>query len=379
MIIKSLVTLSIVSAFISTTHAQDDMKGKFKLKKHIRHKFGGRLMLDAANYKSDKNELESGTEVRRARLYFAGDLLKDWSYILQTDFAGNKVTVKAASIALKTSSNSKVTLGNQLPPFSLQLQTSSKHQTFTTRAMSVLALNTDNSLGVAYQKYWDSCFFKTGLYGGTSSPNTGRERFVYAARFTCGPKFSNSQTHLGASYVHTEREDGLTIKSNYETHVSSTSFINTDSLTRASTDRVAAEFAWVNGSFSTQAEYLGANVKSKDLKDSFINGYYVFASYFLTDDKRNYSYKSGSFGEIKPSNDWESSNGIGALEAAIRYSALDLTGSLNGGEQKNISAELNWYPGGGLKFMFQHLIAEAEKSNVKDKPQITQFRAQINF
>ncbi len=363
----------------SSSYSQDDMKGQFKLKKHIKYKFGGRLMVDAANYKSDKVELESGTEIRRARLYFAGDLLKDWSYILQTDFAGNSVTVKAASVSLKTGDTSKLTLGNQLPPYSLQLQTSSKYQTFTTRAMAVLALNPDNSLGLAYQKNWSNCFFKTGLYGGTSSPGTGRERFLYAARFTCGPKFGISQTHFGGSYIHTEREDTLTIKSNYETHVDSSTFINTDALTNASTDRVAAEFAWVNGSFSTQAEFLGANIKSSDHKTSFIKGYYAFASWFITGDQRNYNSKSGSFGEIKPNKQWGTSDGMGALETALRYSSMDLSGALNGGEQNNISAELNWYPGGGLKFMFQHVIAEAKKDNVKDKPQITQFRAQITF
>lgn len=359
--------------------SNENMFGKFKLKNNIKYKFGGRLMLDGANYDSDKTEFESGTEIRRARIYFAGSLLKDWSHILQIDYAANKVTVKAASISLKTHESSKITLGNQLPPFSLQLQTSSKHQTFTTRGMSVLTLNPDNSIGLAYERYFDECFFKTGLYGGTSAPNTGRERFLYAARFTCGPKFGDSQAHFGASYIRTEREDGLTLKSNYETHVSSSSFIDTDSLERASTDRGVAEFSWVKGSFSTQFEYLGANVKSKGLNDSYIYGYYLFASWFFTGESRVYNYKTGSFGEVKPNHAWGSNSHKGAFEAAIRYSALNLTGSLNGGEQRNITAGVNWYPGGGLKFKLEHVVANAEKDNVKDKPQITQFRAQILF
>jgi phosphate-selective porin len=93
---------------------------------------------------------------------------------------------------------------------------------------------------------------------------------------------------------------------------------------------------------------------------------------------RRYSKSSGAFGEIQPNKEL-GNGGKGAIETAIRYSSLDMTGSLNGGKQDNIAAELNWYPGGGLKFMLNHTLVNAEKNNVKDKPSITQFRAQVTF
>lgn len=350
--------------------------GLIMAKEHINYKFGGRLMFDGAYYDDDKVDMQSGTEVRRARMYFAGKLKENWDFILQVDYAGNKSTIKAAHIGYSWN-NSKLTLGNQLPPFSLQLQTSSKWQTFTTRATPVLTLNPDNSFGLSYKTHSDKFFFKTGVYGGTASNSDSRERFILGARLTTARNLGKSLNHLGLSYLHTEREESA-FKSSSETHVSGYSFIDTDTISNRSSDRIAAEYAYVNGSLSAQAEYFLTDVRGKGLKKTSLDGYYGFVSWFPTGDTRRYSKSSGAFGEIKPNKEF-GKGGSGAIEVAARYSSLDMTGKLNGGKQDNIAAEINWYPGGGLKFMLNHTMVSAEKDNIKDEPSITQFRAQVTF
>lgn len=373
MLKQSVLAMSLLTG-VSATAAKG---GLIKAKDHIDYKFGGRLMLDGAYYDDDKVDMQSGTEVRRARLFFAGKLKKNWDFIVQVDYAGNKSTIKAAHIGYSWN-KSKLTLGNQLPPFSLQLQTSSKWQTFVTRSTPVLTLNPDNSFGLSYKTSTDKFFFKTGIYGGTAAENTQRERFIFGMRGSTARNIGNSLNHFGLSYLHVAREDSASFSSSSETHVDSYSYINTDSFDNRQSDRFAAEYAYVNGSFSAQAEYFLADVRAKGGVKDTISGYYGFLSWFPTGDTRRYSKSSGAFGEIMPKSE-VGNGGKGAIETAIRYSNLDLTGSLNGGEQNNIAAEINWYPGGGLKFMLNHTIVEAEKNNIKDKPSITQFRAQVTF
>ena len=290
------------------------------------------------------------------------------------------MSIKAAHIGYSWA-KSKLTLGNQLPAFSLQLQTSSKWQTFVSRSAPVLTMNPDNSFGLSYKTSGESCFFKTGIYGGTISSNQNRpdkERFIYALRTSCAPEFASATNHIGFSYLHTEREEGKSFSSNDETNIDNTGHINTDSFSEVSSDRIALEYAIVKGPFSFQAEYLTAKVRPKNNKDSTINGWYAFASWFPTGDSRNYSKSSAAFGEIKPNKQY-GTDGIGAVETALRISSLDMTGSLNGGKQDIVGAELNWYPGGGLKFMLNHSLVASEKNTVKDKPSMTQFRAQMTF
>lgn len=373
MLKQSLLAISLLAG-MSTNAAQG---GLLKAKDHINYKFGGRLMLDGAYYDDDKTDLQSGTEVRRARLYFAGVLKKNWDFIVQIDYAGNKTTIKEAHIAYSWE-KSVLSIGNMLPPFSLQLQTSSKWQTFVTRSLPVLALNPDSSFGLSYKYSANNYFFKTGIYGGTSAENTERERFIFAMRGATLKKFGSSLNHFGLSYLHVAREDQAAFKSSNETHVDSYDFVSTNQIDNRQSDRLALEYALVAKSFSTQAEYFLVDVRGKGGIQDTISGWYAFMSWFPTGDTRSYSINSAAFGEVMPRKEF-GETGIGAIELALRYSNIDFTGSLNGGEQNNIAAEINWYPGGGLKFMLNQTFVNAEKNGVKDKPSITQFRAQVTF
>ena len=65
-----------------------------------------------------------------------------------------------------------------------------------------------------------------------------------------------------------------------------------------------------------------------DLSDPSFNGFYVYGSYFLTNDRRSYKSGSGTPGGVKPSNPFYVENGTGAWEIAARYSQLDLDDDL---------------------------------------------------
>ncbi len=72
--------------------------------------------------------------------------------------------------------------------------------------------------------------------------------------------------------------------------------------------------------------------------------------------------------------------GGGAWELALRYSNLDLTdGDFDGGKENNITFGVNWYATPNIRVMANYIHVDSEKEGVKDKPDIFQMRAQIDF
>jgi phosphate-selective porin OprO/OprP len=78
--------------------------------------------------------------------------------------------------------------------------------------------------------------------------------------------------------------------------------------------------------------------------------------------------------------------GWGAWETVLRYSHLDLNdGAIQGGEQSNITAGLNWYLNPTAMFRFNYIYAHVEDSNAGSEylsdgnTSIYQMRFQLDF
>ena len=108
-------------------------------------------------------------------------------------------------------------------------------------------------------------------------------------------------------------------------------------------------------------------------------GAYIYASWFITGESRNYKAKSGKFTRTKPLNAVYD-GGIGAWEVAARFSTLDLNDQeIKGGEEDNVTLGVNWYLNPQVRFMANYIIVDSEKEDVDDDPNIFQLRAQIDF
>jgi phosphate-selective porin OprO/OprP len=141
--------------------------------------------------------------------------------------------------------------------------------------------------------------------------------------------------------------------------------------------------ALVVGPFSAQGEYFYVKTDAPDSNDPRFDGWYLFGSWFITGESRRYSQKGGTFGRVKPKNNFHIGQaGWGALEVALRYSDLDLTDkSIEGGEEQDITAGLNWYINPSIRFMFNYVKADLKnRENVPDdKIDIFQVRFQVDF
>ena len=152
--------------------------------------------------------------------------------------------------------------------------------------------------------------------------------------------------NLGASvsYRVNSRSEDTRFRSRPEIATANTYFVDTGEIDGADkVFRAGIEASQVLGRFSWQSELLTARVGREAASTTHFWGGYLYASWFLTNDARNYDLGQGQFSPQKVSNPILK-GGWGALELAARASYVDLQDSdVNGGREGNLSLGLNWY------------------------------------
>ena len=122
--------------------------------------------------------------------------------------------------------------------------------------------------------------------------------------------------------------------------------------------RFGGESALVYGPFSAQAEYLETDVSGHGYNNTSLSGYYGYVTYFLTGESRNYSAKTGSWGRIKPNQNFDMKGGKGAWELAAGYDYMNLrSGAINGGRASTGKFGINWYPNSHVRVMTNYVRA----------------------
>ncbi|MEI6544247.1 MAG: porin, partial [Methylococcales bacterium] len=123
--------------------------------------------------------------------------------------------------------------------------------------------------------------------------------------------------------------------------------------------RFGAESALVYGPFSAQGEYIQTDVSGHGYaSNETLNGYYGYATYFLTGESRNYAAKTGSWGRIKPNRNFDMKGGWGAWEIATGYDYLNLNDHvIQGGRASTVKGGINWYPNSHVRVMANYIHA----------------------
>ncbi len=358
---------------------------------------GGRVKFDVSFFDDDKVDHPDGTEIRSARLFVKGKLGKDWSYKFQNEFIGKSgVTpasydskIKSAYIAYTGIDYIKIIMGQTKQPFGLEYQTSSRFTTFLERA-SLTAFSPGYGIGLGLSTYGKNWSFMGGLYGeDVGYSGDSDESYSVTARATFAPVATEDEIlhfGIGGSYrVPGSDSDPVKFKSKAETHQASEYSVQTDSMYNVDDyTLLGLEAAWVSGPLSLQGEYVRTDVNRSGASDPTFDGYYGQVSYFLTGESLNYLGKYGKFGRITPKNRFSlKGGGAGAWEIAMRYSNLDLNdGNITGGEMKNWTFALNWYPTPYFRLMANYIIVDTDSDaypTANDDPDIFALRTQVDF
>jgi phosphate-selective porin OprO/OprP len=137
------------------------------------------------------------------------------------------------------------------------------------------------------------------------------------------------------------------------------------------------ELAGGYGPLFVQGEYLHYSIDRIGLATAEFDGGYGEAAYTLTGEARKYNKAAGAYAGIVPAHAFDPSQGYwGAWEVAGRVSYVDLTSNftagkllsaqpdaVNGGKQTIFTAGLNWYPNSYMRFMLNYIHADYDKAN----------------
>ncbi|MBL7217436.1 MAG: hypothetical protein ISS62_07075 [Desulfobacteraceae bacterium] len=195
--------------------------------------------------------------------------------------------------------------------------------------------------------------------------------------------------HLGLSYTHKFRsmeDDGAEFRSRPESRLTNVRLVNTGEFSTKGMDVINPEMAVVAGPFSLQGEYFHLFADSNESGDPKFWGFYLYGSYFITGEHRNYDRSTGVFSAIEPNREFDFfEGGWGALEFVLRFSYIDLNGgSIRGGQEYDLTGGLNWYLNENTRFMLNYIRAKAKDREtpppVEDgTADILQVRFQITF
>ncbi len=340
---------------------------------------GGTIQLDATFINDDQTELTpgSGTEVRRARFFISGQHNKNWDYKLRVGFEENDLSVKDAYMK---NNDTGFKIGLFKPSFSIDEMTSSKFITFMEQALPN-AFKPGRRIGIAYHNYSNNINYNAGIFGqGSADGDNGDEGFGISSRVT-SPILQNMQQilHVGVNLSIEEPEDdvnnSISFDARPESHITD-NILDTGTITNIDhIIRSGIEISTTFKSFSIQAEAMAVKLTKNDNSNSLqFHGSYIYASWFLTGEKRPYRANRGVYGRIKPISTH------GAWEVAIRYSKLNLNDdTITGGKAENTTIGINCYTTKKTRFSMNYIFVNTDVDNIYGNPNILQFRAQIDF
>ncbi|RME32869.1 MAG: porin [Gammaproteobacteria bacterium] len=367
-----------------------DQRGRLEFRSPdgaFRTRIGGRVQADYDAFDSDVAKMGGGSEIRRARLFASGTLWRVWDYKLQYDFVNTgRAGIKDAWIGYTALPLGSVKMGHFKEPWSLDDQTSSKYVTFIERALPE-AFSPGRAIGLGWSGAGLRWSAAVGLFGegvGKPAVATAQEGYAVSGRATFLPLYSDGNLlHLGlsASWRDTGSGSTLRFRTRPEAHGAGVQLVDTGDFDADSLLRFGAEVSWVHGPFNLQGEYMGVAVDRAQpgRRDPYFDGWYLEGSWFLTGESRH--YRQGRFAAVTPKAS-VGDGGWGAWEIGLRYSGIDLSDEdIAGGEERNFTAGVNWYPVPNLRFManYVQMLDVQGGSHDGDEPGVLSLRAQVEF
>lgn len=385
----------------------------------LKLKIGGRIMNDWGWFDEDSDIRTSigdqvdGTEFRRARFYISGDIYKNISFKTDYGFAsGGRPSFKDMYIRVNNIPYvGKFTIGHFKEPFGLEYMGSSKYITFMERGLN-MAFNSERNTGFMLNNHFfdKRMTYALGMlrnadsFGDSEGGSSTEGGYSFTGRMTGLPYYEDDGKkllHLGFSYSHQNAfEDTIRYSQRPEMHMADR-FVDTGDFAAKHTNLFNPELAVVYGPFSFQTEYTYTNVGADfdDVTDTMpiggidfartvdggdnvdFSGWYVFGSYFITGEHRKYSTKSGTFGRVKPIQNFDMNGGWGAIELAVRYSELDLSDDvIDGGRLQDTTLGVNWHLNSNTRVMANYVFADAEIGGADDgNADLFGVRFQIDF
>lgn len=365
----------------------------------------GAIQTDAVFFDQDaesiiaNGDIQDGADFRRFRLSAKGALAENVNYFGQLDFAffGRPTFTDVWGEITHVPVLGNVRFGQWKQPFSLEVPTSFRYQTFMERSLLFLAFEAFRHTGVGFYDHsedehwtWAMSVFRQGQdqFGGDLGDAGGT---ASAARLTYLPYYEVQRDqlnylHLGTSYYIGDPANNtlryLTIPEAFvgafgiapgspigtsripipNIANGTPPFVDTGNIPAHMFFNSGAELLWVQGPASVQSEVQMSTISQRGGPQLTFWGMYMFGSLFLTGESRPYDRKGGVLDRVVPKRPFiaepNCDHGPGAWELALRWSYIDLNDeNISGGQLNDVTAGLNWYLNGYTKIQFNYIRA----------------------
>lgn len=334
-------------------------------------------------------DIEDGTEFRRARMQIGGTLYGNIDFMGEYDFAGGTTKLRDVTIGLNCSCLPRITVGSQKEPFGMEQLTSDLFTTMMERHSADSAFAPSYNTGILVSDNcmkerisWAVGMFRDANDAGDDNNNTRSGDVNFTGRVTGRPWIGeNGQNwvHLGAAASYREpSDDGYRFASRPEMHLAP-NLVDTGVLPTDQVMLLEGESAAAFGSAHAQAEYYIADVNGTGgADDSTFTGWALQAGYFLTGEMRPYKTSNGTWDRVMPKKNMDcEGKGMGAWEIVGRWDYVNLNdGPVDGGKMKTLSFGVNWYLNPSTKVMLDWVHAHADPAGSLNG---VEMRFQVDF
>ena len=354
--------------------AKIDTNGRFQVTSadgKSMFRFGGRIHLDGAFYDNASDVgFSSGFDARRARMEVQGLQDANWHWKLDYEFAQHSDVQSGFRDAFVryTVPNTAhaVTVGQFKEFYGLESLNSSNDLAFVERALpsrtfhDIAEASDGRRIGLGLNSNDRENFtFAIGAFARNMSGDSYDQEgdpFAIEGRVTASPVHnSTTAVHAGlsANWMDINNPSFAKLSARPEARIGTSSLVSTGQMTDVeSMARYGAELGGIEGPLWSQAEYMVTTMNRGSARSVQFSGWYATVGYILTGEARRYSFEKGTFSNPKISRSF-SNGGWGAWELAGRLSGLDLSDQdIQGGEERNFSLGLNWFPNDTYKIMF---------------------------
>lgn len=357
----------------------------------------GRIQADAIMVnQSEKDKaiignVQNATGFRRARLGAQGLVGEQVHWITEFDFAGGDISFKDVFIGLsQLPIVDRVRVGHQVEPFSLEGYTNSNYFPFIERS-PIDSLDPARNWGVLMLSYTQSqrATLMLGAFRSGTSNESGNDigdgnDMAYDIRVTGLPWYDAASEgrylmHVGAAFSQRfPKNDVVNFNQGPQSSLLNASdnpgspFIPTISIPASQYQLYNLDWALVLGALSFQAEWSAAAVNQIGGGPVFLNGFYMFSSYFLTGENRQYLPRDGTFGMTRVRRPFlclkdkhQFGRGPGAWELTARFAYADFAsanippqnGLKVGDNEAETTLGVNWYLNDYARLMFNYVHA----------------------
>jgi phosphate-selective porin OprO/OprP len=359
----------------------------------------GRVMWDAIDVDNDGLESfapgygddeGSGTELRRARLGFEGDIY-DWNYKFEADFAGSSTSIKDAYVgygnSIGDSTKWGLKLGQSHIAFGHNTKASSKYMSFIDRPMFAdSSISNSRESGITAQindkdyKWLVAASATRGALSGGETDRNDADTFAVRGSFVPFMKDEKHMIQLGAAYLtQGNGDDSFSYSQRLVSHIPSVTAntgLSTSVADYDGSDAFTVDALGIYGPFHVLAEYVDWTAKSTSNSDQEFTGYAVEAGYYLTGE--SYKWSKGYSSGVSPKSPY------GAWQLVARFENMETEELIGGTVQTGDEAEkftlgVNFIPRKNIRLMLNYDQVTDLTLNGQDvdaDPSAVKFRAQ---